>query len=436
MSATNKRVNNNSITQKRLVLFIDMNSFFASCEQQVNFWLRNRPVAVCVYTGRFGAAIALSVEAKQRGLKAGKRLDDLITECPDLVPVETHPQRYREFHVRIMNVLKKYSDDVIPKSIDEAIIDISSYHLLYKNPIELAVQIKHDIKTEVGEWFNCSIGIAPNAFLAKLASEVKKPNGLTLITPENVDDLLSQIELTDLPGIAEGNAARLIKAGITTPLQLRYASPEKIKQAMHSIIGVYWHYRLNFREVDQLTNSYKAMQAMRQISKQQRQSLDTLNELLVSLCMRLEQRLVRQKVYCKEIDVFAKFETGKVWKDRVKSDKPIQSGTEILALIRLRMKKFEKLNHCEPIINHLLSALGITVTDFVPEDMINLNLFEDAIRDKKLRRVVYDIKSRFGKEKVVKATEVGEEKVLKDVIGFGSIKDFYVDGEFDEDYGE
>jgi DNA polymerase-4 len=359
----------------------------------------------------------------------------LIAECPDLVPVETHPQRYREFHVKIMNVLKKYSDDVIPKSIDEAIMDISSYHLLYKNPVELAIKIKHDIKTEVGDWFNCSIGIAPNAFLAKLASEVKKPNGLTVITPENIDELLSQLTLTDLPGIAEGNAARLIQSGITTPLQLRYATPEKLKQALHSIIGVYWHYRLNFKEVDQLMNGYKAMQAMRQVSKQQRQSLAILNELLLSLCMRLEQRLVRQKVYCKDIDVFVKFETGKVWKDRIRSDKPIQSGTEILALIRLRMKKFEKQHHCEPIINHMLSAMGVTVTQFVPEDMINLNLFEDAVRDKKIRRTVYDIKKRFGKDKVMKAVEVGEEKVLKDVIGFGSIKDFYVDGDFDEDYG-
>ena len=167
----------------------------------------------------------------------------------------------------------------------------------------------------------------------------------------------------------------------------------------------------------------------------QRQSLDTLNELLTSLCMRLEQRMVRQQVYCKEIDVFARFENGSGWKDRIKSDKPIQSGTEVLKLVRQRMHKFEQQHHCEPIINHYLTGIGITVSDFVPEDMINLNLFEDAIKDRNLRKVVYDIKNRFGKDKVMKAAEVGDERVLKDVIGFGSIKDFYVDGEFDADYG-
>jgi DNA polymerase-4 len=435
MSTTaTKPVNQNSIVRNKLVMFIDMNSFFARCEQQVNYWLRGRPVAVCVYTGRFGAAIALSTEAKQRGLKAGKRLDELMAECKELVPIETHPQRYREFHVKIMNVLKKYSDEVIPKSIDEAIMDISSYQLLYKDPKELALKIKADIKAEVGDWLTCSIGIAPNAFLAKLATELQKPDGLVEITPENIDDILSKLQLTDLPGIAEGNAARLMQAGICTPLELRYATPQKLKNALHSIIGVYWHYRLNFKEVDQITHDYKAMQAMRQVSKHQRESLDTLNELLVALCMKLEQRMVRQGVYAKDIQIWTRYETGMSWKDRIKSDKPVQSGSELLKLLRLRMLKFEKTHHSESIINNGLTALGVTVTDFVPQDMINLNLFEDAVKDKNLRKVVYDIKNRFGKDKVMKAAELGDERVLKDVIGFGSIKDFYVDGEFDADY--
>lgn len=434
MKATTHYVNQNSIIRDRLVMFIDMNSFFARCEQQVNYWLRGRPVAVCVYTGKFGAAIALSTEAKARGLKAGKRLDELIKECPDLVPVETHPQRYREFHVKIMKVLKKYSDEVIPKSIDEAIMDISSYHLLYKDPMELAKVIKADIKKEVGDWLTCSIGIAPNAFLAKLATEIQKPDGLVHIHPENIDSVLAKLKLEDLPGIADGNAARLRKAGIQTPLELRYATPQKLKNAMHSIIGVYWHYRLNFKEVDQFSQDYKAMQAMRQVSAAQRQSLDTLNELLVSLCMKLEQRMVKQQVYTTYIDVFTKYTSGMGWKDRIKTETPIQSGSELIRLVKLRMKKFEQSRHSEPIINHELSAMGITVSRFVHAEMINLNLFEDTVKDKNLRTVVYDIKNRFGKDKLMKAAEVGDEKVLKDVIGFGSIKDFYVDGEFDANY--
>lgn len=428
-------MNNNSLTHDHLVLFIDMNSFFASCEQQLNYHLRGRPVAVCVYTGKYGAIIALSIEAKKRGLKSFMRLDEAIKACPELVPLETNPQRYRDFHVKMMKVLKKYSEEVIPKSIDEAYMDISSYKLLYKDPLDLAKKIKEDIKKEVGDFLQCSIGIAPNAFLAKLGTEIQKPNGLVQITPENIDDVLKKLKLTDLPGIASGNAKRLMNAGINTPLQLRYTPPEKLKLALKSIIGLYWHYRLNFKEVDQLSsNEYKSMQAMRQISKEQRKSLDALQQLFTSLCMKLEQRMVKQEVYCKEFSMFTKYENGSSWADKIHSEKPIQDGMEIVNLLKLRMKKFEKSHHSESIINNQLTSMGITVSDFISSELLNLNLFEDTIKTNNLRKVVYDIKNKFGKDKVMKAAEMGDEQILKDVIGFGSIKDFYVDDEFKADF--
>ena len=109
------------------VLFVDMNSFFASCEQQDNYYLRNRPVAVCVYTGKYGCVIAPSIEAKKFGIKTGMRLNEAILLCKDLIPIETHPDKYRGYHVKIMNVLKSYCNDVYPKSIDEAIVDLFSY---------------------------------------------------------------------------------------------------------------------------------------------------------------------------------------------------------------------------------------------------------------------------------------------------------------------
>ena len=428
-------VNRNSVIKDHLVLFIDMNSFFASCEQQVNYYLRGRPVGVCVYTGRYGAIIALSIEAKKLGLKGIMRLDEAIKICPDLVPVETRPERYREYHVKVMKVLNKYSQDVIPKSIDEAIVDISAYHLLYKDPLELAKKIKEDIKKEAGDWLQCSIGIAPNAFLAKLASNLQKPNGLVQITAENIDDVLKKLTLTDLPGIAKGNAKRLINAGINTPLQLRYTSPDKLKTALHSIIGLYWHYRLNFKEVDQISDhEYKSMQAMRQISKEQRKSLDTLNQLLNSLCMKLEQRMVKQDVYCRDFSIYIKYENGSSWGDKLHSEKPLQDGLEILNLLKLRMKKFEKANQCESIVSKQMTSIAVVVTNFIDSELINLNLFEDTIKTGNLRKTVYDIKNRFGKDKIMKAAEMGDEQILKDVIGFGSIKDFYVGEEFKEGF--
>jgi DNA polymerase-4 len=98
------------------------------------------------------------------------------------------------------------------------------------------------------------------------------------------------------------------------------------------------------------------------------------------------------------------------------------------------MDRFSKLHACEDIINKQVTAIGITVTHFIHSELINLNLFEDTIRQNNLRKTVYDIKNRFGADKVMKAAELHDEKILKDVIGFGSIKDFYVDGDLKENF--
>lgn len=402
-----------------------MNSFFASCEQQVNYYLRKRPVAVCVYPGKYGCVIAPSIEAKKFGVKTGMRLNDAMPLCPELVPLETHPARYREFHIGIMKILRSYCDEVYPKSIDEAIVDLSTYRHVYKDPIKLAKEIKQRIKNEVGDWLKCSIGIAPNAFLAKLATDLQKPDGLVSIFPDNIDEVLAKLQLTDLPGIAKGLSAQLIKAGIKTPLELRHATSDQLRKALKSVVGIYWHQRLNFKEVDIDFHEYKTMQAMRQVSASQRQNVKTLEDLLVSLCMMLEKRMVGQGVYSKEVTVFIRYENNKVWSDHIHSSTPVQEGTRILDMVKSRMKKFRETHHTEALINTNVTAMGVAVSKFVPSDALMLDLFEDNVKQDKLRQTVYNIKDRYGYDKLMKAIELNDEHIMRDVIGFGSVKDMY-----------
>ncbi len=284
-------MNQNSILPKTeaRVLFIDMDSFFARCEQQVNYWLRNRPVGVCVYTGKFGCVISPSKEAKARGVKTGMRLNDAIVLCPELVPLETNPARYRDYHIRIIQVLKKYSQDIVPKSIDEAIVNLEKYKLLHPDPVKVANQIKKDIYSEVGDWLSCSIGIAPNAFLAKLGSNLgkKTPDGLFVITPGNIDEVLKPLSLRALPGIGSNMTTRLERAGIKDPLAMRYAGPDALKRIFKSVEGIYWHYRLNFIETDISSSKYRGMQAMRQLSAENRSKPEFVEQTLRTLCLTL-----------------------------------------------------------------------------------------------------------------------------------------------------
>jgi DNA polymerase-4 len=420
-------MNRNRLAEHLLptVLFVDMNSFFASCEQQVNFWLRGRPVGVCVYTGRQGCVIAPSIEAKLRGVKTGMRLDEAMALCPELVPIETHPTRYREFHIKIVDVLKRFSDDVVPKSIDEAVVDLTNYQIVYKDMQKVAHDIKRAIRQDVGDYLRCCIGIAPNVFLAKLASDVQKPDGLTVITPDTIDDVLRSLSLTDLPGIGHRMAARLQDAGINTPLALRYASPEHLRAVCKSIVGWHWHLRLNFGgEVDLDTNdTYKSMSAMRTISTEQRSTPERLDELLLSLCLTLERRMVRQEVYCQEMSFSCRYHTGKTYNYEVRFTEPKQDGPELHRIIRERLLKFQEVHRCEPVLNEHLRSMCVAVFRFIPAGSIPLSLFETNTRKDKLRQTLYDIKTRFGPDKLIRATELRSNPAYRDVIGFGNIKD-------------
>jgi DNA polymerase-4 len=417
-------MNQNSVevkTESR-VLFIDMDSYFARCEQQANYWLRNRPVGVCVYTGKYGCVISLSTEAKARGLKAGMRLNDAMAACPDLVPVESNPARYREYHTKIINLLTTYSKDVVAKSIDEAIINLTHYDHL--DPVTIAKQIKREILEKVGDWLTCSVGIAPNAFLAKLASvRGKKQGGLLLITHQNIDEVLRPLKLGDMPGIGANMSYRLERAGIHTPLDMRYAGPDKLKQIFKGIEGIYWHYRLNFIETNIVAHDYRGMQAMRQISKEKRLTPGYIDQLFMTLCLTLEKRMVSHKFYCKSVGFTARYDDGTRWDDAFTITTPVQDAISLMQMIRIRVDKFEKLTGTAPIFSSEITQMRVAVTNFVNNDNMLYSLFEDMDRKETALKTMHEIKDKFGSDKLIRAIEMTDGKVIKDVIGFGSVKD-------------
>lgn len=421
-------MNQNSLQTKleARVLFIDMNSFFASCEQQTNYWLRGRPIAVCVYTGKYGCVIAPSVEAKKAGIKLGMRLNDAIKICPDLVPLETNPEKYRTYHARIMSILKRYSDDVLPKSIDEAVVDLTSYKNIHPDVVKVAKEIKKNILEEVGDYLKCSIGIAPNAFLAKLASDIDKPDGLTIINPENIDEVLKKLELTDFPGISKGMKNRLNKAGIYTPLELRYSTPEKLKAACKSIVGLHWYYRLHFQEVDLQSNEeYKNMSAMRMISKEQRKDVQNLRDILMMLCLTLEKRMMTKQLFCKRVYFYSRYEDGSAFEDKFYTEQPLQDGMEIFHILEERQQNYLIKNKLSAnIINSNTTTIGVVIGQFIHDDYLQLNIFDNAhLKNNKLRKTVYEIKDKYGLKKIKRASELSDDEVVDDVIGFGSVKD-------------
>ncbi|MCK9361040.1 DNA polymerase IV [Patescibacteria group bacterium] len=216
---------------QRLIAHLDMNSFFASVEQQANPLLRGKPLGVCAYLHEYGCVIAASVEAKKLGMKVGMTMSEAKQAVPNAVFVQNDPPKYRAVTSRIFTILHEFTDRMEHYSIDEAFLDLTGWCRDAAEASFVLSTAKRRIKEEVGDWLRCSVGIAPTRFLAKTASDLKKPDGLTIITHENIDDVLSRLDLEDVCGIGPRMRRRLEKLGYKTLLQVKYGSTENLIRA-------------------------------------------------------------------------------------------------------------------------------------------------------------------------------------------------------------
>ena len=247
---------------KNDTLYIDLNSCFATIEQQCRPMLRGRPVAITNRLVPNSCIIAASYEAKAMGVKVGMRTREAETLCPGLIYAETEPGKYIFVHEKLRRIMADYSPAVVMKSIDEGVIDLSQApaSIYARNRYELGREIKQRLKDEIGCHMRCNVGIASNRFLAKLAGELHKPDGLDEITPANQRKIFTTLKLTDLPGINVRMQARLNAVGILTPLQFLDADEMTlVKLVCKSIDGHKWYLRLRGIEVDDFMSDIKTI---------------------------------------------------------------------------------------------------------------------------------------------------------------------------------
>ncbi|KKT68577.1 MAG: DNA-directed DNA polymerase, partial [Microgenomates group bacterium GW2011_GWC1_44_37] len=167
------------------VMHIDLNSCFATIEQQANPLLRDKPIAVAAYDSPNGCILAPSVQAKKLGIKVGMRVKDGRLLCPDLIVLPSDPDKYRSVHLGLKKVLSVYTPDIVPKSIDEFVLNFAGTPALRRDLFLIGQEVKDRIRKEVGDYLTVSIGLGPNRFLAKTASNLHKPDGLDEINKNN-----------------------------------------------------------------------------------------------------------------------------------------------------------------------------------------------------------------------------------------------------------
>ncbi len=224
-------------------LFLDMNSYFASVEQQDRPGLRGRPVGVVPTLVATTCCIAASYEAKAFGVKTGTGVPEACRLCPDIQLVEARPKRYVEVHHQIVEAAESclHIDQV--SSIDEMYGRLLGDERQPQRAAEIAHGVKSAIRDRVGEFVRCSVGLAPNVWLAKVATDLQKPDGMVMILPEQMPEKICTLKLTDLPGIARGMHTRLQCHGIHTVAQLCAQSKAQLSAIWESNVlgGIWWH---------------------------------------------------------------------------------------------------------------------------------------------------------------------------------------------------
>ncbi len=411
-----------------LVMHIDLNSCFASVEQQANPFLRGKPVAVAAYTTSAGCIIAPSVEAKKLGIKVGMRVREGRLLCRELVVLPPDPWKYRCVHLKLKKLFEQYSPDITPKSIDEFTLDFKNIPLktrslkgVEKRPCRcsplkgVALEIKKRIKEDVGDWLTVSIGIAPNRFLAKLASNMHKPDGLDEINKDNFWDYLLGLELTDLPYIKTQNAIRLNSVGIQTVSDFYNAPLWKLKSAFQSISSYYWYLRLHGYEIDDTVfarrsygNSYALPKALIRLSD--------LSPVICKLAEKTGFRLRRAGWSASGVHLAIIYTNGHFWHKAMACTGQIFDSRDIY-------KKIIRLFRLSPG-RLAVSNIFITVYGLEKNTAIQLDIFDDILKKKRLSESIDKINERWGNFIITPARMImGNQEMVPDRIAFGNTKE-------------
>jgi DNA polymerase-4 len=403
----------NSLPSK--IMHIDLNSCFATIEQQANPFLRGKPVAIAAFTTDKGCILAASIEAKRLGIKTGMRVMDGKAIYQKLIVLPPDPWKYRNVHLKLRKLVSDYTNDFAPKSIDEFVLNLKDYSALKESPLKVVAQeIKDRIRREIGEWLTVSIGIAPNRYLAKIAAGLRKPDGLDEINKNNFLDVYSKLKLTGLTGIKEANAARLNGMGIHSVLDFYNAPIWRLRAAFHSITGFYWHTRLSGYEADDVENSRHSYGNSVAIGKNLSKTAE-LSPILARLTEKMCSRLRGAGYRAGGIHLTLVYKNGSWWhKGHSLPGSCFDSKDFYRAAFRLLLEA----NPNTPVLNLAVSCFGLTKSG-----SLQLEFFDDISKRESLVRAVDNINEKWGDFTLSSARSLGGAKIVLDRIAFGGIKE-------------
>jgi len=370
-------------------LFLDMNSYFASVEQQLRPELRGKPVAVVPMLAETTCCIAVSYEARRYGIKTGTRVQDARLLCPRLELVEARPKEYVRIHHQILRAV----DTVLPVeavlSIDEMVCKLVGGEKEPAHARKLGEQVKEAIYRHVGGQLRCSVGLGPNRFLAKVAAEMHKPDGLTLLQPSDLPHRLYSLQLRDLPGIGPGIEQRLFKHGVTTVEQLYQLSVLQLAQVWGSRVhGFSWWHRLRGADLPEAPTRRRSLSHSHVLPPVFRSEAGA-RAVLTRLVHRAAARLRHEGYWAGSVALFVRFLEGaeqRSWE----AYSHIQPSQDTLSLLRVSLQLWQQKPEGTPF------KVGIALGHLIPELELGWPLFESEQKLLRLSQAMDQANGKYG----------------------------------------
>jgi len=366
-------------------LFLDLDSYFASCEQQARPDLRGKPVGVVPLMAETTVCLAASREAKKYGVKTGTLVAEARIRCPGITLVIARHDLYTLYHKTIVEAVETCLPVDSILSIDEMICELRGSERELPKALALADKIKTTLRQRVGETLTCSIGLATNRFLAKVASDMNKPNGLTILRAEDLPDALYPLKLRDFPGIGPRMERRLLDHGISSVKELCGLSMERMSEVWGGVVGERFYRWLRGEDVELEETVHRSLGHQHVLEPEFRTALGAwmvTKKLLVKAAVRLR----KEGNYARRLSLGMHFTGGHYWSKDIK----LEETQDTLVLLSALRKLWALLPKGTPF------RTGVTLFDLVPKNRHQLSLLVNPSREN-LGEAMDRLNAKYGK---------------------------------------
>lgn len=383
----------------KTILHLDMNSYFASVEQQANPYLQGRPVGIIKAEGR-GCIIAASVEAKKSGVRTGSTVWEARKLCPAIILVPSDTDKYFSQTEKMIRIVSSYSPIVEVFSIDEVFADVTQTQKLFPGGIvEMVFRIKKDISMSLGEWVKCSVGVSFNKLAAKLGSEMNKPDGLTFLTKENYLTETETVNVKEVCGIGHSRSKLLYGRGIFNLGQARKADlPREISDLV-------W-----LRGSDSLVTN-EVLERAKSVSRTYTtfanlETEEKVEKLIRNLVEEAVEKLRQMGMSGRTLCLFLRSDTGNFWTRKTLSS-PTHDG---YLLFRILWQEYKR----NPLLPVRFAGVSLSnlALDIQPTVIPEIQKRETAMK------YVDTINAKWGEFTVYPAILLGGELIRPEVTGF------------------